>query len=672
MTYLGNWATYYIYTNTNGNFYEGDGKANHKLYYEYEPSNGRYRVNVECYLVRPKTDCGNAGIIGTITPNVNGSSNGSLSFNKARIANATGTRTDLIGTKTFYVYPNTTTGKSSVSFSSKLYAKINDAGWWWMDNYVTRTCSHTWSLPTVAVSSSITNNTSSSSRINFGSDVTFTITSPAGSSVTHTLTYSVGGTTYTIASASSLMSIPYTFPTNKISSFPNTATPEITVTCTSSNGTTSNTTVYLQVPNTYQPSISQNDITITEGMTGKDPSLNNLWIKLRSKLHIVVDTSSSGQESATITGYKAEITGFSPIENHNLTNQTIDFTTGELASSGTVNVKITIYDSRGFSNNATKQITVLDYFVPTIVSANVERCDGGGTLDDEGTYGKITVSYKIAPLNSGGVNKNSKTLTVQKELNGTVNSVTNIENKGYTDTVTQVFPFSLTSTSTNTFYFKLKDIFNVDTIYPFQLGVVFKLISKRAGGKGIAFGKVATQDGFDCNMNAIFRGTLTGTLTGSATSAGTATTATKLGSSTVGSTSTPIYLNAGSPSQCTDLAITTGKTTVGNITWDWIKLGNGYAVCFGRRQVSTTINTTWGNLKTSANISLDNYPFTFTELPTITYAITTGDSGSAFPMNVSSIIPTTSNPGGISLVRGSALTTTQKFIINITAWGKWK
>ena len=660
MTLLGTWNTYYAKTNTNTPA-RPDARGTYKVYYEYQSSQHRYKVNVECYLRRvpdiwDDETIAYGAVSGNIRASVNGTNGSQTSYSKSFYYSTSSSITlELITTQTFYVYPDASTGKSSVSFSGRIEMKLGSTA------SVTRTCSHTWSLPTVAVSSSVSNNTSSSSRINFGSNVTFTITPPAGSSgLTHTLKYTVGGTEYTIPNVGSNTTITYAFPETLITNYPTNRYPSITVTCTSSNNTTSTTEVYLQVPDTdiYRPTIS---IALSDAMSNKPSALDGMWIKNKSLLEGTITATAKSNATIDENKYVSSISGFST------SYYTNPFTTVALTVAGSRTITYSATDSRGLTKTSTQAITVVDYTTPSISSAKVERCNSDGTLNESGTYGKVTVTYSVSPLNNGSENKNTKTLTVKKDSD----TAQTITTTNYSGTVSQVFPFSLTENSTYTFTLTLTDIFG-STTYTFTLGTAFKTVSKRAGGKGIAFGKVATQDGFDCNMNAIFRGTLTGTLTGSATSAGTATTATKLGSSTVGSTSTPIYLNAGSPSQCTDLTITTGKTTVGNITWDWIKLGNGYAVCFGRRQVSTTINTTWGNLKTSSNISLDNYPFTFTELPTITFSITTGDTGSAFPMNVAATIPTTSNPGGISLVRGSALTTTQKFIINITAWGKWK
>lgn len=502
MTHLGTWNTYFVRTNTTTPYVNGlgaDACGHFKVYYEYQASNSRYKVNVECYLRRNPQQEDESGHIshllypvsGNIRSTVNGTNGAQVNYNKDySYVSSQSLSLELITTQIFYVYPDTSTGKSSVSFSGRLYCSMYGGG-----TTATRTCSHTWSLPTVAVSSSISNNTSSSSRINFGSNVTFTITPPAGSSgLTHTLKYTVGGTEYTIASASSLTSIPYTFPTSLINSYPTNRYPSITVTCTSSNNSTSTTEVYLQVPDTdtYRPTIS---ITLQDMMSNKPSSLNGMWIKTKSLLKGTI--TATAKNGASISSYLSSISGFSTTYN------TSPFTTQALTIAGSRTVTYSATDSRGLTKTSTEAITVVDYTTPSISSAKVERCNSSGTLDESGSYGKVTVTYSVSPLNNGSENKNTKALTVKKD-NNTAQTITT---SNYSDTISQVFNFSLTETSTNTFTFTLTDIFG-STTYTYTIGTAFKTVSKRAGGKGIAFGKIATQDGFDCNMNATFRGTI--------------------------------------------------------------------------------------------------------------------------------------------------------------------
>ena len=53
-------------------------------------------------------------------------------------------------------------------------------------------------------------------------------------------------------------------------------------------------------------------------------------------------------------------------------------------------------------------------------------------------------------------------------------------------------------------------------------------------GKGVSFGKIATQDGFDCAMNAVFRGNVTFEKTPSGISTGTSYTLPTASTTTLG------------------------------------------------------------------------------------------------------------------------------------------
>lgn len=494
MTYLGTWSTYYIVSGTSTGNSNGDAYGGFAVYYEYEPTNLRYKIQVNS-LLRRKPTYENSDpskpyyvpdVSGYIKPTINGTTGTQVSFNKSGYYKANSSNVDTnISTQYFYVPINQSDGTASVSLSGKFYGTLYGG------LSATRTCSHTWSLPTVSVGSAITNNTSSSSRIEFGNNVTFTITPPSGSSYTHTLKYTVNNTEYTIASDSSLTTIAYTFPTSLISDFTDNGTPSITVNCIASNNVTTTTEVFLQVPDTdtYRPTVN---ISLADLMENKPVALSGLWIKNKSLLQGTI--TATAKLGANISSYLSSLSDFSTTYNTN------PFTTQALTISGSRTITYQATDSRGLSKSGTQSINVIDYNNPAIISAKVERCLQDGTLDESGSYGKATVNYNVYPLNDGNNDLNTISLTVKKG-SGTAQTITT---SSYSGTVSQVFNFSLTETSTDTFTFELTDIFG-SVSYEFTLGTSYITVSKRAGGKGIAFGKVATQDGFDCNMDAIFR-----------------------------------------------------------------------------------------------------------------------------------------------------------------------
>ena len=105
-----------------------------------------------------------------------------------------------------------------------------------------------------------------------------------------------------------------------------------------------------------------------------------------------------------------------------------------------------------------------------------------------------------------------------------------------------------------------------------------------------------------------------------------------------------------------------------NANGSYIKYFDGTMIVRQRKSVSTTIDGSWGSLFNSPNISLDNYPVEFTELPSV--SMFAEGSSSAMIMNAGN--GTMIKPPPINLIRGEKITTSTNFTVNVTAIGKWK
>lgn len=395
--------------------------------------------------------------------------------------------THTYGTKTFTV-PVENDGSATFSLQCIFKATdidyINDN-----QNYTSGGSQRTWTyngyeLPKVNVTSSITSTATSSASKQFGQSIDFTITRP-NTSVTHTLTYKIGSTTYTIGSGITT-SKSYTFPTSLINSFPNNATASIVVTCASSNGTSSTTTVYLTVPSSYVPTCS---LAIED--VGDVPEDWGIWLKNISKIKGTI--TAAGTAGSTIKSYKSTANGSTYTVN--------PFETAVLKNSGSQNISSTVTDSRGRTASASKGISVVDYFTPSISSYSVVRCLENGTEDNEGTYGKVKCAYSIAPINDGSTDLNTKLLIVKY---GDVTKTFELTAYSGSFEATDLFS-DLSTASKHSFEFYLVDYFNPNGIpYNFDMSPSFTTISKLAGGKGVTFGQVATEEGFHSYMEAFF------------------------------------------------------------------------------------------------------------------------------------------------------------------------
>ena len=486
MKTLGTYYTYFAFSGTNtpnqytagGVTYMNDVRFRFIVKEDVDTTNNKSTIEVDKYVNYINNLGGGSTLDFTLYSIVNGSSKASTKNNVS--PGSTTSSWTFVGTSEYDI-DHEDDGSGSITFNGRGYY-VGGSG----TAYNTYTGTKTIKLTKIDRASTITNNTTSGSRKDFGVNVTFSIDRPS-SSTKHTLTYKVGSTTYTIGSGITT-SKTYAFPTSLISKFTSTATPNITVTCKSSNGTSSSTTVYLKVPNTYVPTCS---LSLTDAMNNKPSSLSGLWIKNKSLLKGTI--TASGIAGSTIKSYLSTVSGSSTNYNTN------PFTTTALSNSGEMTVTSKVTDTRGRTNTDTETINVIDYDNPAFITAKVERCNSDGTLNELGTYGKVTCKYKIYPINNGTTNLNTKTLTV-KMGSGTPQeiSLTNFE-----DTVTAVLFSDISNNNSYQFTFTLTDIFGPQT-QTFALGIAYVTESKRAGGKGISFGQIASKDGFNVYMDAEF------------------------------------------------------------------------------------------------------------------------------------------------------------------------
>ena len=335
-------------------------------------------------------------------------------------------------------------------------------------------------LPKINRSSSITSNATSNTK--FGDTITFSI-SRYNSNFTHDIKYSMYNASGTIATGVGT-SKEWTIPTSLIASTPDNAQPTITITCTTKNGSTvvgsSTYSFKCKVPDTYQPTCS-----LTLEDVGLVPSSWGIYVKSKSSIKGTI--TASGSEGSTIKSYVSkandEIFSVNP------------FTTNYLKYNGERTATTTVTDSRGRTATDNQTIEIVDYSTPTISMCKIERCNADGTLNEEGTYGKATIEYKISPVN----NLNDKTLKVS--YGSSIKTATLTDYEG-TYTFTELF-YGLETNASYNFEFKVIDTFE-EIPQTYTLPPSFVTISKLAGGRGVTFGQVATEEGLHSYMNTNF------------------------------------------------------------------------------------------------------------------------------------------------------------------------
>lgn len=212
-----------------------------------------------------------------------------------------------------------------------------------------------------------------------------------------------------------------------------------------------------------------------------------------------------GKSKLTITATPTLAYG-SPIKTYEITADgktytTSPVTTDVLQNKGTLAVTAKVTDNRTYTSDVVStNITVLEY-APPAVTVTAYRCNSSGTADTEGAYMKFGFSATISSLNS----KNSATYSIS--YTGGSGAATTVTGSGLSYTsaviacdVSKIWAIEVQVTD------KLSS-----TTKAAVIPIAFTLMDFYSTGKGVAFGKVATRDGFDCAMAAYFTGALTAT-----------------------------------------------------------------------------------------------------------------------------------------------------------------
>lgn len=296
-----------------------------------------------------------------------------------------GTNSSLLIFGKDYVVNHDGNGNKTVNISFKV--DINVGG------YGSATVNLSIPLPTIARASTISNVTGT-----LGNAMTLNI-NRKNSSFTHNLKYEFGSKSGTIATGVGT-SCSWTPPADLATVIPNATSGIGGIIVDTYSGSTKigskSAQLTLNVPTSMTPSLGS--ITLTDSNTAVKNLLNtaNTFAEIVSDIKVAFN-SATGVQGSTITDYHAEIVNKNQSTNANNGNL------GLMKWNGSAQVKAWVVDSRGRSSNAvTTNITVLEYFLPTLTFTAV-RGDTNQSSD------KIVVSRtaKIAPLRIGNTQKNS-------------------------------------------------------------------------------------------------------------------------------------------------------------------------------------------------------------------------------------------------------------------------
>ena len=275
--------------------------------------------------------------------------NGSLVLSNQTYSNISGDGTHKLASGSITINHNADGNKSfDVSISGWLYDTGSPSG------------SGSFELPTIPRASSVSGGSG-----NIGSATTINI-SRASSSFTHTLEYSFGSLTGTIATGVGT-SYKWTIPTSFYAQIPNSNSGTGTITCKTYSGSTligTSTVSFTAKVINSNPTFTASNITYADTNTTVTAITGNNQHIVQNKSNLKVTyTKATGKNSATISNYKFVLNGVTKTSTS--AGGTIDF--GTINSASNLTLTVTVTDSRGNTTSATKTITMLAHSNPTAI-----------------------------------------------------------------------------------------------------------------------------------------------------------------------------------------------------------------------------------------------------------------------------------------------------------------
>ena len=332
----------------------------------------------------------------------------------------------------------------------------------------------------VVATASASTSTISASNGNFGQAVAITVTRRSNS-YTHTVTTSCLGQTETIINKGTSTSLSWTPALATYAPLiPNAMSASATITCTTYNGNTAVGTHTISIT----LSLRATDVKPTVSIAVADPNgyatTYGGYVATKSKIRVTLTNTLKYGATLKTTAITANGESFSASP----------ATTGLITSTSNTSVTAAITDSRGQSSGTqSTSITILAYAQPKINSFSVHRSDSGGTLDESGAYMRVDYNVAITALN----NHNSKTLEVKYKIRSASSwSTQSVSMSAYTASGSVII--AADTESTYDVQLSLADAFQTTSITTQLSSAHVYPINFKAGGKGVAFGKVSEID----------------------------------------------------------------------------------------------------------------------------------------------------------------------------------
>jgi len=305
---------------------------------------------------------------------------------------------------------------------------------------------------------------------------------------THDVRFAIGTYSHTVNNVAT--STAFAPPREWINAIPNAERGACTVTVTTRNGNTvigsRSATLTLAVPADVVPTID--DLVFTR-INNRVPAGWNEYVQNQSGVTATL-AGAAGTMGSTIQA--RQIRGGVMLGAPFMTD-TATLTVQQLPHAGSVPFTATVTDSRGRTASLTKNITVQAWQPPGIGTSTVDRALVNGTLDDNGTYLRVNATTTTSSIN----NRNVITRSVQFRRVG-VSSWTS------SGTFTSGTVVTTGANAINTDYAYQVQLIVTDSfesaVRTYEIPTGYTTVDYRAGGRGMAIGKVSERDGLELAM----------------------------------------------------------------------------------------------------------------------------------------------------------------------------
>ena len=283
-------------------------------------------------------------------------------------------------------------------------------------------------------------------------------------------------------------SFTFTLPMSLVTSIPNATECSGTVKIRTYNGDTEigddDWGKWMGVPDWVKPSISNVQL-------DTDTQVNGWWGWVQWKSKLRARTTASGSYGSTISTIRVDYDGSQYWGS--------DIWTNILANSGSRPVTVHVWDSRNRYASWSGSINVEWYQNPW-GTLTAYRCDANGNRDDtSGTKIKVIYSGDRCSING----KNTFMLKVDHRVQGGDWEIHNdVETNQTTSGTELILNYNSETFSLEKAYeirLRIADWY-AQTTYTVPISTAFVLIDFKAGGRGIAFGKVSQDDTMEVNM----------------------------------------------------------------------------------------------------------------------------------------------------------------------------